>query len=79
MNGKKAKLIRKIARDMAIETTTQQETQYDAKRNSRKVRGGTIVVSHCERSIANGLKKTMKSAPNLPLAVFDDQALTATY
>lgn len=77
MRGTKCKIIRMIARQIAIESTTQAETQYDAKRNARKLETGTIVVSHCERAIIKQLKKLAKLAPNINQHVFYQLAIRA--
>jgi len=77
MRGSKAKLIRMIARQVAIETTTLSETQYDAKNNARKLATGTIVVSHCERAIIKQLKKLAKAARNINQYVFYNLAIRA--
>lgn len=72
MNGKKAKLIRRAARDMATATVTQQETQYDHK--SRK-NPGTLVVASCERTLIKQVKAM--HTKGIPSKTFDDVATNA--
>ena len=76
MRGKKAKLVRAIARDICIDNIIQQETQYDAKENSSRSQG-TFVVSHCERAVVKQVKQVAHAAKNLPARFFQQIAYRA--
>lgn len=76
MRGKKAKLIRMIANEVAFANTLDAETQYDAKGNSRFT-AGTIVVAHCERAIIKQVKKIHRTDKNIPARIFQRIAFAA--
>ena len=76
MRGKKAKLIRMIANEVAFANKLDAETQYDAKGNSRHT-AGTIVVAHCERALIKQLKKIHSTAKNIPAVIFERIAFAA--
>jgi hypothetical protein len=71
MRGTKAKLIRRIAADIAQANGIQRETQYDASVNSARLRTGTIVVSHCDRAIAKQITKVSSLSPNMPCRLLE--------
>ena len=72
MNGKKAKLIRRTARDMATVTCTPAETQY--ARQSRK-NPTTHIVAGCERTLLKQVKAM--HTKGIPSTTFDDLATNA--
>ncbi len=81
MRGKKAKLIRMIANEIAFANTIDAETQYDAKKNTRRDdlvwSTRTIVVAHCERAIIKQVKKLSRAAKNMPARIFQRIAFAA--
>ena len=58
MNGKRAKMLRKIALGQ-IQSWTQIETGYE----SHKVNGYTVLVPHCYKGIYSATKKWAKRDP----------------
>lgn len=77
MRAKKAKLLRRIARDAAIAGGLQEETQYDAANTEvTDIHHGTIRVTHCDRACLKQMKQ-FAGAKHLPLSLIDTIGIRA--
>ena len=73
MNGKKAKLIRRAARDVAIATTLPAESSYLESHGKRN--NGVVYLAKCERVVLKKLKSM--HTKGIPAKTFDDMATNA--
>ena len=73
MNGKKAKLIRRAARDVAIATTLPEENEYVQSTGKRN--NGVVHLAKCERVVLKKLKAMHTNG--IPSKTFDDMATNA--
>ncbi len=77
MRAKKAKAVRRAAREIAIESGIDQETHYRHYPRSRTEQG-TFAVVECERAVIKQVKSIVKRSLRLPIAVIDREGFNST-
>lgn len=76
MNGTRAKLIRRIANEIATKAAIPAETAYKDE-GGNKIFTGQLTVDYCERMVVNQVKKLHRVAKNFPARLFHTLAIQA--
>jgi hypothetical protein len=73
LNSRKAKAIRRAAREIALESGLPMSKQVFARREGKRA------YAACAPAVMKQIKRMVKQAPGLPVAVIDQAGFDATF
>ena len=77
MRAKKAKAIRRAAREIATESGLSMDEEVFAEAEGRSSR--TAVLYQCAPAVENKLKRLVKESPNLPTRIIESEGVKAAF